>query len=137
MELGPVDVLVVKFPGNNFKGEILPALADLVDAGTIRIIDLSFVYRDDTGTVGGVELGGLAKEHSDTFTRLMGRIAGGILDDDDVEVVGAELEPNSSAAMLVIEHTWAIPFVTALERADGEIVSQARIPRDDIAAALG
>ena len=98
MEIGPVDVLVVAFPGNQFNGAILPALSDLVRAGTVRLLDLLFVYKDADGAVGALELNEIAAQFGPV--PLAEDAGGGLLDAEDVEEVGAGLEPNSSVALL-------------------------------------
>ncbi|TDC52896.1 hypothetical protein E1212_07060 [Jiangella ureilytica] len=136
VEVGPVDVLLLKFPGNRFKGEIVPALRDLVVNGMIRVIDLLFVYRDDDGRVGSIELAGLGPELTPSFADLDGQLGGGMLDAEDVDEVAADLPPGNSVAVLVVENTWAIPFVNAVRGAGGEVADQARIPAETADRAL-
>ena len=136
MDIGPVDLLIVEFPGNQFKGEIAPALRDLVTDGTVRVLDLLFVYKDADGEVGSVELAGLGPDLQPAFADLDGQLGGGLLDAEDVAQVGADLQPNSSAALIVWENTWAARFVTAMERAGARVVDQARIPAEAVKAAL-
>jgi uncharacterized protein DUF6325 len=136
MDVGPVDLLIVEFPGNQFKGEIAPALRDLVTDGTVRVLDLLFVYKDADGEVGSVELAGLGPDLEPAFADLDGQLGGGLLDAEDVAQVGADLAPNSSAALIVWENTWAARFVTAMRNAGAKVVDQARIPAEAVAAAL-
>lgn len=136
VDVGPVDVLMLRFPGNRFKGEIVPAMRDLVVNGLVRIVDLMFVYRDDEGVVGWVELAGLGPDLEPAFADLDGQLGGGLLDAEDVEEVAAALPPGNSVAVLVVENTWAIPFVNAVRRAGGDVVDQARVPADTAARAL-
>jgi uncharacterized membrane protein len=136
MDIGPVDLLVVEFPGNQFKGEIAPALRDLVTEGTVRVLDLLFVYKDADGEVGSVELAGLGPDLQPAFADLDGQLGGGLLDAEDVAQVGANLQPNSSAALIVWENTWAGRFVTAMEHAGARVVDQARIPAEAVRATL-
>jgi uncharacterized membrane protein len=136
MDIGPVDLLVVEFPGNQFKGEIAPALRDLVTEGTVRVLDLLFVYKDADGEVGSVELAGLGPDLQPAFADLNGQLGGGLLDAEDVAQVGANLQPNSSAALIVWENTWAGRFVTAMENAGARVVDQARIPAEAVKATL-
>jgi uncharacterized membrane protein len=136
MDSGPVDLLVVEFPGNQFKGEIAPALRDLVTEGTVRVLDLLFVYKDADGEVGSVELAGLGPDLQPAFADLDGQLGGGLLDAEDVAQVGANLQPNSSAALIVWENTWAGRFVTAMENAGARVVDQARIPAEAVRATL-
>jgi len=136
MDVGPVDLLIVEFPGNQFKGEIAPALRDLVTDGTVRVLDLLFVYKDADGEVGSVELAGLGPDLQPAFADLDGQLGGGLLDAEDVAQVGADLALNSSAALIVWENTWAARFVTAMRNAGAKVVDQARIPAEAVAAAL-
>ena len=136
MDVGPVDLLIVEFPGNQFKGEIAPALRDLVTDGTVRVLDLLFVYKDADGEVGSVELAGLGPDLEPAFADLDGQLGGGLLDAEDVAQVGADLALNSSAALIVWENTWAARFVTAMRNAGAKVVDQARIPAEAVAAAL-
>ena len=136
MDVGPVDLLVGGVPGNQFKGEIAPALRDLVTEGTVRVLDLLFIYKDAEGEVGSVELAGLGPDLQPAFADLDGQLGGGLLDAEDVAQVGANLQPNSSAALIVWENTWAGRFVTAMERAGARVVDQARIPAEAVKASL-
>ena len=136
MDVGPVDLLIVEFPGNQFKGEIAPALRELVTEGTVRVLDLLFIYKDAEGEVGSVELAGLGPDLQPAFADLDGQLGGGLLDAEDVAQVGANLQPNSSAALIVWENTWAGRFVTAMERAGARVVDQARIPAEAVKASL-
>ena len=136
METGPVDLLIVEFPGNNFRGEIAPALRELVVDGIVRVLDLLFVYKDENGEVGSVELAGLGPDLQPAFADLDGQLGGGLLDAEDVAQVGAALDTNSSAALIVWENTWAERFVTAMRRADARVVDQVRIPAETVSKAL-
>jgi uncharacterized membrane protein len=134
-DLGPIDVAVVAFPGNQFKGEIAPALKDLVDSGTVRIIDLVFVTKDSDGNVAGVELSDLEPDLARPFDEIEGEI-GELLTEDDFKAAGEALEPNSSALMLVWENTWARRVAGALRNAGAELVMHERIPFDVVATAI-
>ena len=136
MEIGPVDVLVVEFPGNKFSGAIVPALLDLVRAGTVRVLDLLFVYKEADGTVGSVDLTGLGLELDPAFRDLDGQLTGGLLDAEDVDIAAEGLEPNTSVALIIWENCWAAHFVSTLRDADAKVVDQARIPSDVVIAAL-
>jgi uncharacterized membrane protein len=137
MALGPVELLVVKFPGNQFKGEIAPALRELVETGLIRIIDLLFLTKDSAGNVASTELTDLASNEYAVFDPLVSDIEG-LLSDDDVQQLGATLENSSSAALLLFENVWATRFRDAVANARGEVVLNERIPRsvvEEVAAA--
>jgi uncharacterized membrane protein len=134
--IGPVDLVVVKFPGNNFRGEIAPALLDLVQDGTIRVLDALFVYRDADGSVGSLEVGDLGPDMAPAFVEVRGRVGAGVLDTEDATDVAEDLAVNSSALLLVFENTWAARLVAAMRRADGEVVDMARIPAAAVESAL-
>jgi hypothetical protein len=128
MSYGPIELLVVRFPGNRFTGEIAPAFEDLVETGTIRIIDLLFVTKDAGGVVDVVEIDGLGEATFATLNPLVGEVAG-LLNEEDARHFSAALEPNSSAALLLFENTWAARFAQAIRNASGEVVLNERIPR--------
>jgi uncharacterized membrane protein len=137
MALGPVELLVVRFPGNEFRGEIAPALRELVEGGTIRIIDLLFVTKDAEGAVASTELTDLDEDTYAVYDPLVSDLEG-LLADDDVQRLGAALEPNSSAAVMLFENAWATRFRDAVVNARGELVLAERIPRsviEEVAAA--
>lgn len=136
MEIGPVDVLEVAFPGNEFNGAILPALEKLIASGTIRVLDLMFVYKSADGEVGSVELAGIDAAYGPLFASIDGDVPGGLLDAEDVEELVDVLEPNSSIAVICWENTWAAPFVSALEGSGAVVLDQARIPREVVLSAL-
>jgi len=136
MEVGPVDVLEVAFPGNEFNGEILPALEQLIASGTIRVLDLLFAYKTADGEVGSVELAGITQQYGPLVASVDGDVPGGLLDAEDVEALGEDLQPNSSIALIVWENTWAAPFLAALEGSGAVLLDQARIPREAVLAAL-
>jgi Family of unknown function (DUF6325) len=131
--IGPVEYMIVGFPGNQFNGEIAPALARLIENGTIRILDLIFITKDADGDIAAIEF----DEHGDlsAFAELEGEI-GGFIGAEDIEHAAAALEPNSSAALLVWEDTWATEFVQAMRDSGGVLLEGARIPHDLIEDAL-
>jgi len=133
-EIGPVDYLIVAFPGNEFRGEIAPALADLVEAGTIRIIDLAFVGKDAEGNVAAFELTDIDPEVREGFEKA-GVEVNGLFNEDDLAAAGEELEPNSSAALLVWENVWAQNVAQAMRDAGGEVLDFERIPHEVVQAA--
>jgi hypothetical protein len=133
MDIGPVEYLILGFPGNNFTGQIVPELAKLIDSGLVRIIDLTFISKDADGGVAVVEYD--AVEELAAFAGLDGEV-GGILTDADIAYAAQSLEPNSSAALLVWEDTWAGPFAAAVRNANGVILEGARIPREIIEQAM-
>lgn len=128
MKLGPVELLVVKFPGNQFKGEIAPALTELVESGMIRVIDILFVNKDESGKVEMVEINDLDDNNYTVFDPIVSDVTS-MLNEDDVTAFSAALAPNSSAALMLFEDTWATRFRDALENAKAELVVSERIPR--------
>jgi hypothetical protein len=135
MSLGPVEYMVIEFPGNQFKGEIVPALREVVDKGVIRIIDLVFVRKDEQGNVSVMELADLQKDAADAFAPLA-REASTLFAEEDVQKVGEIMEKNSSVALLLFEHVWATRFRDAVLNADGRLIAGERIPRELVDAAL-
>jgi uncharacterized membrane protein len=133
-EVGPVDYAVIAFPGNQFRGEIAPALADLVEAGTIRLIDAAFVGKDETGQVFTLEITELAPDIQAGLASMNIDVQG-LLSDEDMLAIGEQLEPNSSAALLVWENLWATKVAQAMRDAGGILVAFDRIPHDVVQAA--
>jgi uncharacterized membrane protein len=128
MSLGPIEMLVVKFPGNRFSGEIIPALAELVENGTVRIVDLLFAVKNKQGDVKVLEFGDLDPDIFGQWDPLVSDVTP-MLNEDDARELTASLENNSSAALLLFENTWATRFVDAVSNARGEVVVNERIPR--------
>ena len=133
-DIGPVEYLVVAFPGSRFKGEIAPALADLVESRTIRIIDLAFVAKDEDGEVAAFEVSDLDPEVQEALER-MGAQESGLFNDDDLMAAAEEIEPGSSAALLVWEDLWAARLTEAIRDADGVLLDLGRIPHEVVVAA--
>ena len=125
--MGPVEYLVVEFPGNKFKGEIVPALKELTDNGTIRVIDLIFVRRDEDGSATWIELSDLPIEDAAPYDDLDGEF-GGLLNEEDILMMADLIQPNSSAAVMVFENVWATRLRDAIVGAGGRLVDNARIP---------
>lgn len=133
-EIGPVEYLIVAFPGNQFRGEIAPAIADLVEAGTIRIIDIAFVSKDEDGDVAAFELNELDPEVRQGLENL-GAQPSGLFNEEDLMAAAEELDPNSSAALLVWENVWAKPLADAIRDAGGELYDYDRVPHETVVAA--
>ena len=125
--LGPVEYVVIAFPGNRFKGEIVPALAELVDNGVIGILDVAFIKKDAHGNVTMFEYDTLEDVLAFGFADVDGE-AGGVLNDEDLELAAETLEPDSSAALIVWEHRWAARVAQAIREAGGRIVAGERVP---------
>ncbi len=134
-ELGPVDYIVVEFPGSKFNGEIAPALVDLVDRGVIRVLDLLIIKKEEDGSVEGFEVSDLDEDEAAGLRGFESELAM-LLSEDDVTAVAAALEPGSSAAVLVWENSWASPFASAVRRSGGQLVASGRIPIQALLAAV-
>jgi hypothetical protein len=135
MSLGPVEYMVIEFPGNQFKGEIIPALREVVDKGVIRIIDLVFMRKDAQGNVSVMELADLQKDAADAFAPLA-REASTLFAEEDIGKVSEVMEMNSSVALLLFEHVWATRFRNAVLNANGRLIAGERIPREVVDAAV-
>jgi hypothetical protein len=133
-DIGPVDYAVIAFPGSRFSGRIAPALAELVDAGTIRIIDVAFVEKDVNGEVAGFDLAEFDAEVREGFERA-GVADETLFNEDDVMAAGEALEPGSSAAVIVWENLWARKIADAVRGADGQLLDFGRIPNEVVNAA--
>ncbi|KPI19430.1 hypothetical protein SAMN05442782_2495 [Streptomyces sp. OK228] len=134
-EMGPIDYIVVEFPGNRMTGEGLPLLVDLVDRGVIRILDLMFVRKEEDGSVVGMEIADFTGDGALDLAVFEGA-SSGLLGEDDIEEAGSALEPGNSAGILVYENLWAAPFATALRRGGAQLVASGRIPVPAVLAAL-
>jgi hypothetical protein len=136
IEVGPVDYLIVEWPkGSPPTGEAFPYLVDLVDRGTIRILDLAFIQKDDDGSVTAIDIGDFDLDGNPDIAVFQGA-ASGLLDEEDRQEAGNAMEPGTAAAVLVYENAWAAPFATALRRGGARLVAQGRIPINDIIATL-
>ncbi len=134
-EMGPIDYIVVEFPGSKMTGEGLPLLVDLVDRGIIRVLDLVFAMKDLDGTVRGIAIADLDGDGELDLAVFEGA-SSGLLSEDDIDEAGSVLEPGSSAAILVYENVWAGPFAAAVRRGGGQLVASGRIPIQALLAAL-
>ena len=126
-ETGPIDYLVVEFPGNKMTGEGFPLLVDLVDAGIIRILDLVFATRDTDGTITVIDISDIDGDGQLDLAIFQGA-ASGLLGSDDIDEATSILEPGNSAGILVYENVWAAPFAAALRRGGAQLVASGRIP---------
>jgi len=127
MSIGPVEYIAIAFPGNKFSGEIIPAIRELQDSGTIRVLDLVIISKDDEGNVASIELNEASPETQATFAAL-GIENRNLLGQEDFEDIGSALDPNSTAALMIWENVWAERFATSLRNADGILVANGRIP---------
>ncbi len=133
-EMGPIDYILVEWPGRQPTGEAMPHLIDLVDRGLIRVLDLAFITKGEDGSVAAIEIADLGGEIAE-FAAFEGA-SSGLLSDDDVSEAAGALEPGTSAALLVYENSWAAPFASAVRRSGGQLVASGRIPVQAVLAAL-
>jgi len=132
--MGPIDYILVEWPGRQPTGEAMPHLVDLVDRGLIRILDLTFITKGEDGSVAAVEIADLGGEVPEVA--VFAGASSGLIDDEDVAQAGDALAAGTSAALLVYENTWAGPFAAAVRRSGGQLVASGRIPVQDLLAAL-
>jgi uncharacterized membrane protein len=132
--VGPIEILAVEFPGSQFKGEIVPALKELVDQGIINILDLVFVTKDLDGTVASLELSQLSADESATYGELgvTEDDIDGLINDEDLEMAGEVMDPGDSAAILVWEDLWAIKVRDAIRNAGGKLLALDRVPQEAV-----
>lgn len=134
-ELGPVDFVIIEFPGgqSNFSGEMADELVALVDAGTIRLIDVLILQKSDDGAIEALEL----SDATDLgpLASLEAELAE-LLAEEDIENLAAAMDPGSVAGVVVYENLWAAPFASAARRAGGRLIADGRIPMQDIIASL-
>jgi len=133
-DVGPIDYMVVEFPGSRMTGEGLPMLVDLVDRGIIRVLDLLFVKKELDGSVNGALIADLDADGELDLSVFEGA-SSGLLGQDDIEEAGAVLEPGSAGGVLVYENRWAAPFAAALRRGGAQLVANGRIPVQALLAA--
>ena len=134
-EMGPVDYVIVEFPGSKMTGEGLPLLVDLVDRGVIRILDLLFVTKELDGTLTALALSDATGDGVPELAVFQGA-ASGLLGEDDLAEAASVIEPGNSAAVLIYENAWAAPFAAALRRGGAQLVASGRIPLQDLMEAL-
>lgn len=132
-DIGPVEYLIVAFPGNRFRGDIAPALGGLIDTGTIRVLDLAFVGKDEDGSVAAFELSELDPDVRAGMENL--GEPSGLFSEEDLMAAAEELEPNTSAALLVWEDVWARDLAEAMREAGGVMLDFGRLPHEVVQAA--
>ncbi len=133
-EIGPVDYAIVGFPGNKFRGEIGPALAELVESDTIRIIDIAFAGKDSNGDVAAMELTELDPDVQASLESA-GIEVQGLLSEDDIRDAAEGLDPDTSIALIVWENVWARRVTQAIRDAGGVTLAFERLPHDVVQAA--
>jgi dihydroorotase-like cyclic amidohydrolase len=133
-EMGPIDYVLVEWPGKQPTGEAVPYLVDLVDKGIIRVLDLAFITKAEDGSVAGIDIADLGDQVEEM--KVFAGASSGVLSDDDFAEAAEALEPGTSAALLVYENRWAGPFAAAVRRSGGQLVANGRIPVQAFLAAL-
>ena len=133
-EMGPIDYVVLEWPGRQPQGDAIPLLIDLVDRGIVRILDVALMVKAEDGSVAAVDLGDLEGEDN-AFGQFAGA-SSGLLGQDDLDEAAEALAPGTSAAVLVWENRWAAPFAVAVRRSGGQLVASGRIQIQAILAAL-
>lgn len=131
-EMGPIDYVVLEWPGRQPTGEAVPLILDLVDRGIIRVLDVAFLVKGEDGSVATLEVGDL---HGTPFEEFQGA-SSGVLGQDDLDEAAAALAPGTSAAVLIWENRWAAPVAVATRRSGGQLVASGRIPVQAFLAAL-
>jgi hypothetical protein len=126
--VGPVDLIAIAFPGNNFKGEVIPAIQELVDAGTVRVLDILFAYKQGDDDVRVLELQEIESDILQRFDPVVSEVTD-LLTENDVRALSASLPSDTSLALLLFENTWARKVGDAIQNADGQVVMFERIPR--------
>jgi hypothetical protein len=135
VDVGPIDYLALEFPEARVNGEGLAALLDLVDKGTVRILDLRAVKREVDGTFTEMEIADFDSDGTLDLAVFRG-VSSGLLDDDDLSQAASLIEPGKVVALLVWENTWAAPFVSAMRRVGADVIASGRIPADEVVAML-
>jgi hypothetical protein len=128
MALGPVEVLVLSFPGSQFNGAIIPELERLTSSGIISVIDGVFVTRDESGDVTFLEFAELGENHDAARLAAVLDQVESLISDEDVQELADGLAPGDSEAILVFEHTWAKPFRDAIVASGGILTGELRLP---------
>ncbi len=133
-EMGPIDYLLIEWPGRQPTGEAAPIVVDLVERGIIRVLDLAFITKAEDGSVAGMEIADLGQNVEEL--KVFVGASSGLLSDDDTAEAAKALEPGTSAALMVFENRWAAPLASALRRSGAQLVATGRIPVQAILAAL-
>ncbi|MFN8473541.1 MAG: DUF6325 family protein [Anaerolineae bacterium] len=133
--MGPCEYMVIEFPGRQFNGAMVPELAKITNAGTVRVIDLVFVQKHADGTVTATELSDLPEAQQALFDEVDGEIDD-LFNEEDIAIEAAKLEPNSAAVMVVFEHVWAVGLRDAIVASGGRVIDDERVPAAVVQAAL-
>ena len=134
--LGPLEAVIIEFEGNRFRGEITPILQEIVNQGIIRIIDLTFIKKDDSGNVQVFELFELDSEEAAVFGSAIEGLQE-LFSEEDVEAVSESIPNNTSVALLLFEHAWASKLKEAILGANGQLILDERIPPELVSELIG
>ncbi len=132
--MGPIDYVLIEWPGRQPNGEIAPIVVDLVESGIIRVLDLAFIAKAEDGSIAGLEISDLGDEGEQL--RVFEGASSGLVSDEDIAEAAEALDAGTAAALLVYENRWAAPFAAAVRRSGGQLVANGRIPVQAILAAL-
>jgi hypothetical protein len=132
--MGPIDYLLIEWPGRQPTGEAAPIVVDLVERGIIRVLDLAFITKAEDGSVAGLEIADLGQNVEEL--KAFEGASSGLLSEDDTAEAAKALEPGTSAALMVFENRWAAPLASTLRRSGAQLVATGRIPVQAILAAL-
>jgi Family of unknown function (DUF6325) len=136
VELGPIDIVVIGYPpGAPMTGEAVPIMVDLVDRGIVRVLDALFVIKEEDGTFSGIDVANLDPDRAGDLTVFAGASTG-LISNDDVALIAAEMEPGSAAFSIVYENRWAAPFAAAVRRNGGRLIASERVGAQDLMDAL-
>jgi hypothetical protein len=130
-QMGPIDYIIVEWPDRQPDGSAIPALIDLIDSGTVRLLDLSFIAKAEDGTIAQLQIDELGAE----FAVFDGASAN-LLDEGDIAEAASAIEPGTSAAILIWENAWAAPFASALRKNGAQLVASGRVPVQALIATL-
>jgi hypothetical protein len=134
-EVGPIDVMLIEFTDRLAAATALPPLIDLADRGLIRVLDLVVIRKEADGSVTRIDLGDI-DQHGQSALLAFDGVSSGILDQGDIDQAAAQVQPGCAAGLLVYEHRWAEPFITAIRRAGGSVLVNDRVPVESVLAAL-
>lgn len=133
--VGSLELIVIEFPGNRFRGEIMPVLYEMLDKGLISIIDLVFVQKDERGDISSFELSEAGNDVAELFSSINMDLTN-LISQDDIEKVGEALSNNSSAGILLFEHRWSLKFIEAVKNAQGKLVVDYKVPQETVEEVL-
>jgi hypothetical protein len=135
MTYGPIDYIVLEFKNDRLQGEIMPALLELIENKTVRVIDLVIIQKDKNGNHGVAELQELDPETLAIYDPLQAEVTG-LIQVEDIDAIAEKMENGTTAAALLFENLWAIKFKEAVLRANGKLLEQVRLRHEDVEEAL-